>query len=138
MNATEIAAEIARLSALLAPAITDENSDWDGDFAAVLGHLADAQRDQGAALNVVANSAEGMEDELWGSVAYEAARSADILAVTAKNLASGRDSAQAAQEETAAAIDAARTAHFSTIFAETRPSSFFAALADLPGALTTR
>ncbi|MFF4417059.1 hypothetical protein ACFYY8_31450 [Streptosporangium sp. NPDC001559] len=49
MNANRIAEEIARLSALLPEAITSGD-----DVDAIVGHLADAQRDQAKALDQIA------------------------------------------------------------------------------------
>ncbi|MFI6510080.1 hypothetical protein ACIBCT_20950 [Streptosporangium sp. NPDC050855] len=129
---TEIVAEIARLSALLSDAITKGNEDatWDGDIAALLGHFATAQRNQGAALNVISDME--MEDDDWGTVVYETDRSAALLSITARNLANAQTAAQTVQNSIAAAIETAQTSRFATIYAETRPSGFFATLAALP------
>ena len=134
MNATQITAEIARLSALLTAALTDEN--WDGDIATVIGDLADAQRDQAAALDRIAETTQNMDGRRWGTVTYETGRASSILNSTSCNLRTAQDAAQAAQAATAAEIEAAR-AHLPKIVAETRGSSFFAALAALPGSYAT-
>ncbi|GAA4221640.1 hypothetical protein FHR32_005164 [Streptosporangium album] len=134
MNATEIAAQIARLSALLPAALTDEN--WDGDIAAVIGHLADAQRDQATGLDHLAEATEDMDGPGWDTVTYETGRASSILATTSCNLRTAQDAAQAEQAATAAAIEAAR-AHLPKIVAETRGSGFFTALAALPGSYAT-
>lgn len=133
----EIIAEIARLSSLLPDAISKGNEDgtWDGDIAALLGHFAAAQRDQSAALNVIADME--MEDENWDTVIYETGRSSDVLAATADNLDTAKDAAQTVQNSIAAAIETANASRFSHIFTETRPSNVFAALAALPGAVTS-
>ncbi|MFI6883332.1 hypothetical protein [Streptosporangium canum] len=135
MNATEITAEIARLSALLTAALTDEN--WDGDIATVIGDLADAQRDQAAALDHIAETTQNMDGRRWDTVTYETGRASSILNSTSCNLRTAQDAAQAAQAATAAEIEAARSAHLPKIVTETRGSSFFAALAALPGSYVT-
>lgn len=131
MNATQIAAEIARLSALL-PAALDEENGWDCDVAAALTHLADARQHQGAALDRIATYAERLEGAGWETTTYETGRTANLDKVSAKNLRAAQAAAQTEQDKTAREIETGRTRHLATILSQTRGSNVLAVLGLVP------
>ncbi|MFJ2029453.1 hypothetical protein [Streptosporangium sp. NPDC087985] len=127
-NATEIVAEMARLSALLPVALTSD--DFDGDYAAVLGRLSLTLKHTATTLDVVADAADNSDGPGWETVTYEADRAHQLLITVSEGVNVAAKAAEAEQAKTASLLDRIR--------AETRGGdAFFKALANLDGAVTS-
>lgn len=105
MTPIEIAAQIARLSAQLVSTVTEEDADV--DIALALAHLATAAKQQGDAVDVLADRAGNTDGAAWGTVRTDAHSAACFLGVVAARLTAAQAAAAVGQEELAREVSAA-------------------------------
>ncbi|WP_326637321.1 hypothetical protein OG884_26650 [Streptosporangium sp. NBC_01755] len=102
MTATQIAAEMARLAALLLTAV--ESEDFDGDRAAVLGSLATVIARTSTTLDVLGEQASNDDGEGWETVADECLRAIHLLGAVAIGARVAAKAAKAEQAKTASLL----------------------------------
>ncbi|MET8006291.1 hypothetical protein [Nonomuraea glycinis] len=105
MTPTEIAAQITSLYTQLAPLVEDNDTDWDGDYAALLGELAKGAEAFGAVVSAVAE--KEFESDIWSDARDWARQKAAGLASVAIGLEFAADIAKSHQGEVSEAIKAA-------------------------------
>lgn len=106
MTPTEIAAQITALYAQLGPLIADEESEWDGDYAALLKALGEGAEKFSDVLDAVAG--KDFESETWDRVYVRASAVSARLTQASSDLEFASTIAADFQEETAEAIAAAQ------------------------------
>lgn len=99
MTPVEIAAQIETLYADLGTALADEDTDWDGDYHALLSKLADAQTAAADTIDQIANNALAMDGREWQEVVDHTYDAATELRGVAFTLNEAADSAEDGQRQ---------------------------------------
>lgn len=107
VSPVELAAQMKALATQLRTVLADPDTDWDGDYAALIAHLRDGADETGHALNQVRDNVADMEGPEWDTVFVESAQAASGVFIARDALWEAAEAAKQGQVAIQEAISVA-------------------------------